>query len=167
MRKAIFLLTISLFYSAYSKAQDTLKKNLSNAAAELPYYCIDENGKEYQFKSFAGSYYVDFSKVEMVEGSDSFLIEGYVLLSNTKDYGMIGINIILGKLKKSTIYSVRRLGESNDMNINPEHMDGFFSFRCKVYSDDMLFFSGIHGGGLTAFQIGKLVAKENCQCCKR
>ncbi|MCX6319182.1 MAG: hypothetical protein NTW29_18030 [Bacteroidetes bacterium] len=160
MRKLILLFAICFFYSAQSHAQDTLKQVLSKSEIETPYFCIDENGKEYQYYTKLLSYYIDFTKVEQIGKCDSFLIEGYALLSNTKDYGMTGITIFLGQLRTDTIYSIRNRRISNDMVENPQHEDGFFSLVCRVFPDDKLFFSDVHGGGLTVFDVGKLASKN-------
>jgi hypothetical protein len=73
---------------------------------------------------------------------------------------MIGITFFLGKLKGATICSIRNLGKCNDSTENPQHKDGFFSLICRVLSDDKLFFCETLGGGLTMFEIGKLVSKK-------
>jgi hypothetical protein len=162
MRNTIILIGVILFWYSDIKSQTPFKRILDSSEVIPPVYYSDENGNNYQRHSISGMfYYVEFTKVELIGNCDSFLIEGYTLSASSKDWGIGGVSIFLGKTRRDTIYSVRSMGESNDMSKNPDYKDGFFSFICKIASDDKLFFSEFKGGGLCEFMIGKLVLKKN------
>jgi len=121
---------------------------------------VDNIGNYYQRHLISGvaPYDMYFTKVELKDSSNVFSIEGYTILVGTKDtVGMPGIQIFLGITNGDKINQIRVLGESNNMDIKPEHKDGYFSFKTKIFKEDNLFFCSYDGGGLRQFHIGKLI----------
>jgi len=161
MKKIAILTGVFFCWCHDIKSQAQFRKILDSANVIPPIYYKDESGKYYQRYSSSGlDYYVNFIKVESINNCDSFLIQGYIFLTDVLDFGLAGINIFLGKTKKENLYSIRNLGKSNNKDENPKYKDGFFSFTCKILKDDKLFFTEFDGSGLSEFLIGNLLSRK-------